>query len=145
MSGLRFPPVLAWGPGPLPEQAGQVSVALLHHGEWILWLARLVGQGSRYLLLPILPALEFCIFGENEAQWQENVLDRTQETRAAVEVLSFAHHMTSGGSLFPSLAWSCLVYQVRSLGTMGMFPPAQSSLIHEFRIRAADMYPLGRA
>lgn len=88
-------------------------------------VASLVGQGSRYLLLPILPALESCIFGETEAQWHENVLDRTQETRAEAEVLSFAYHMTSGGSLFPSLAWSCLVCPVRSLGTMGMFPPAE--------------------
>lgn len=58
MSELRFAPVLAQRPGPPPEQARQVSVALLLPGEWILWLARLVGQKSRYLLLPILPALE---------------------------------------------------------------------------------------
>lgn len=82
MSELRFSPVLAQCLGPLPELAGQVSVALLLPGEWILWLARLVGQESRYLLLPILPALESCILGETEAQWHENVLDRTQETRA---------------------------------------------------------------
>lgn len=102
-------------------------------------VARLVGQGSRYLLLPILPALGSGIFGETETQWHENVLDWTQETRAEAEVLSFAYHMTSGGSLFPSVAWSCLIYQVRSLSMMGMFPPAQSSLICEFGIRAAQI------
>lgn len=57
-------------------------------------LARLEGQGSGYLLLLMFPSLEFCIFGETEAQGSENVLDWNQGTRDEVEALSFACHMT---------------------------------------------------
>lgn len=64
-------------------------------------VARLVGRGSRYLLLPIFPALESYIFGETEAQWHENVLDPTQESRAEAEVLSFAYDKTSVGESLP--------------------------------------------
>ena len=102
-------------------------------------MASLEVQGHRHLLLSILPSLESCTFGESEAQGSENVLDCNQETRDEVGVRPVAYLMSLGANFF-LFGWNCLIYKVRSLGKMVMFPPAQSLLIYELGIQLSSTH-----